>query len=220
MIFRLTKQTECRRLTFTGWLCVIVSIMLLSLFVFYNIHSFLAISKPVKAEILVVDGLLPGYAYDTIVKFIERDKYKYIITTGVEMDYIYTQADGFNSAELSYKILLTKNIINCHIEKAPADKAFIDRTFSSAIALRKWFRANGIKNQSFNLITLGCHARRSLLLYRKAFEGERKIGVISIMDQSYVSVKWYKFSQGVRTVLSETIGYIYNKIFFHPKVVL
>ncbi len=201
-------------------MCVLGSLVIILFLIFRNIHGFLAVSKPVKADILIVDGFLPGYAYDTIEKFIERDNYKYVITTGVEMDYVYTQADGFNTAELSYKILLSKEIKNCRIEKAPADKALKDRTFSAAIALRKWLLANGFDNQSLNLVTLGCHARRSLLLYRKAFEGEKKIGVISIQDQSYEPHKWYRFSQGVRTVLSETIGYTYNMIFFHPKVVL
>ena len=218
MKIQLTKRTECRRLTLQGWLCVLVSLLIIGLVFFKSIHSFLAVSKPVRADILVVDGLLTGYAYDTIVKFIERDKYKYVIATGVDMNYVYTQEDGYNNAELSYKILLTKKIENCRIEKAPAYKVIKDRTFTSAITLRKWLLDNNLKDQSINLVTLGCHARRSLVLYRKVFKGERNVGVISIEDLSYDSDKWYKYSQGVRTVLSEVIGYTYNILFFHPKV--
>jgi hypothetical protein len=218
MKIQLTKRTECKRLTLQGWLFLLVSVMIIGLVFFKSIHSFLAVSKPVRADILVVDGLLTGYAYDTIVKFIERDKYRYVIATGVDMNYVYTQEDGYNNAELSYKILLTKKIENCRIEKAPAYKVIKDRTFTSAITLRKWLLDNDLKDQSINLVTLGCHARRSLVLYRKVFKGERKVGVISIEDLSYDSDKWYKYSQGVRTVLSEVIGYTYNILFFHPKV--
>lgn len=218
MKIQLTKRTECRRLTLQGWLCVLVALLIIGFVFFNSVHSFLAVSKPVRADILVVDGLLTGYAYDTIVKFIERDNYKFVIATGVDMNYVYTQEDGYNNAELSYKILLTKKIENCRIEKAPAYKVIKDRTFTSAITLRKWLLDNDLKDQSFNLVTIGCHARRSLVLYRKVFKGERKVGVISIEDLSYDSDKWYKYSQGVRTVLSEVIGYTYNILFFHPKV--
>ena len=220
MKIQLTKKTECRRLTFSGWLCVLLFLTILLFLIFRNIHSFLAVSKPIRADILVVDGFLPKYAYDTIVRIIERDNYKYVITTGVEMDYVYTQSDGYNNAESSYEILLTKKIKNCRIEKAPAGKALKDRTFSSAIALRKWLITKGLDHQNLNLISIGCHARRSWVLYQKAFEGDQKIGVISIQDQSYEPDRWYEFSQGVRIVLSETIGYTYNIFFFHPKVVL
>jgi hypothetical protein len=220
MNFHLTKKKECRSLTIYGWLGVLGTIFLLLFLFFYNIHGFLAVTKPVKAEILVVDGFLTGYAYDTIAKLIERDNYKFVIATGVELDYVYTKEDGINNAELSYEVLLTKGIKNCRIEKVPAGKTLQDRTFSSAIALRRWLITNGLDDQSLNLVSLGCHARRSFILFRKAFEGEVNIGVISIKDQSYNSRKWYKFSQGVRIVISETIGYTYNKLFFHPKVIL
>jgi len=65
-------------------------------------------------------------------------------------------------------------------------------------------------------MTLGPHARRSRLLFQKAFGKEVKVGVISVEDRDYDPAHWWRSSEGVREVLGEAIAYFYAKFFFSP----
>ena len=51
---------------------------------------------------------------------------------------------------------------------------------------------------------------------QKAFGPSVKIGVISVPDPDYDPKHWWRYSEGVREVLGESIAYIYARIFFHP----
>ena len=70
--------------------------------------------------------------------------------------------------------------------------------------------------QKVDVFTLGAHARRSRLLFEKALGDEVAMGVIAAPDQTYDQDHWWRSSNGVRTVLSELIAYLYAVIFFHP----
>ncbi|MCF8380751.1 MAG: hypothetical protein K9H49_14350 [Bacteroidales bacterium] len=217
MKIRLVKQRVCYRLTFSGWVLIIGLNSLLVFFTLKYISTFLVVNKPLTTEILVVDGLLPGYAYDSIVKLIKKEDYKYLITTGVDVDYTFNSNEQFNIADFSYKILNTKKIENCQLLSAPAHFIDRDRTYSSAVALREWFITQRIFPGKINVVSFSCHSRRTWVLYRKAFNDFAEVGIISVKDQSYDYARWYYYSRGVRQVLSETIGYVYSIIFFHPK---
>jgi len=45
---------------------------------------------------------------------------------------------------------------------------------------------------------------------------EFQVGIVSIANPDYDSRHWWRYSEGVRDVLGETIAYAYAKIFFHP----
>jgi hypothetical protein len=63
---------------------------------------------------------------------------------------------------------------------------------------------------------LGAHARRTRLLFQKALGPDIKVGVIAIETRNYDGRHWWRSSTGVREVLTEGIGYLYSKFFFHP----
>jgi len=218
MKIRLVKQKVCYRLTFAGF-SLILGINLLALIVIIrSISAFLVVNRPLETEVLIVDGLLPGYGYDSIVSLVKKNSYKYLITTGADVDYVYNSGEHFNIAEFSYNVLSTKDIGDCKLYKAPAHNVVRDRTFTSAITLKNWFVRNKIFPWKINIVSFSCHARRTWILYRKAFRQYAEVGIITIPDMSYNYKKWYNNSKGVRMVLSETIGYIYSTVFFHPKI--
>ena len=43
------------------------------------------------------------------------------------------------------------------------------------------------------------------------------VGVISVPDRGYDPNRWWRYSQGVKTVINEVIGYIYTRFIFRPK---
>lgn len=215
MRIKLTKKAECRKLTLPGWICLFFILFWISVGYIKGVHPFLALNKPVNARILIVDGQFPGYGYDSIVKIIAKDHYEVVVTAGVDMDYTYISDENFNIAAWSYKVLSKKNIENCRLEKVPAGRAKRDRTYTSAVAVKNWMISNKI-NGDMNIVAFDVHARRSYILYKKAFKKHARVGVIALKDLSYDSKRWYNDSRGVRQVMSETIGYIYAGLFFHP----
>jgi hypothetical protein len=43
-----------------------------------------------------------------------------------------------------------------------------------------------------------------------------KVGIIAIPTPDYEARRWWRYSEGVRAVLGESIAYLYAKLFFHP----
>ena len=54
-----------------------------------------------------------------------------------------------------------------------------ERAYSSAIALRDWFREHKTPVSSINVLREGAHARRTRLLYQKAFDQNVTVGIIA-----------------------------------------
>ena len=71
--------------------------------------------------------------------------------------------------------------------------------------------------ESINVLTEDVHARRTRLLFRKAFGHEITIGIIAVPDPDYDSRRWWRYSAGVRDVFSETAAYLYARFLFHPR---
>ena len=102
------------------------------------------------------------------------------------------------------------------IVKVSVDSVRKDRTFASAVALRKWLLASGVPGKAVNVYTLGVHARRSLQLFREALGPGFTVGIISCEDPYYDPNRWWQSSEGFKTVICETLSYIYTQLFFSP----
>jgi hypothetical protein len=61
--------------------------------------------------------------------------------------------------------------------------------------------------QSFNVVTEDAHARRTRLLFQKAFGHGVRVGIISIPNRDYDAKHWWRSSEGVREVIGEAIAY-------------
>jgi hypothetical protein len=66
-------------------------------------------------------------------------------------------------------------------------------------------------------LTEDAHARRTRLLYHKAFGKTVTVGVIAVSTPDYDSTQWWRYSDGVREVIGESIAYIYARFFFWPQ---
>jgi hypothetical protein len=53
------------------------------------------------------------------------------------------------------------------------------------------------------------HLRRSALLFRRAFGGSVQIGTLPLPPIDYGPDDWFRCSAGVRSLLSESIAYLY-----------
>ncbi|MEO8890683.1 MAG: hypothetical protein ABI417_03960 [Coleofasciculaceae cyanobacterium] len=87
----------------------------------------------------------------------------------------------------------------------------INRTNSSAIALREWIANSELKIESINLYTFDVHSRRNWQSFKQIVP-DIEVGVIVLAPKSYDAQKWWMSSAGVKAIISETIAYIYASL--------
>ena len=203
----------------TTWLgkAMILFILILMVFIFVKtIHSFLSKNNPIATEILVVEGFIPDYAIEACMQVFQNGNYKTLIITGkkrlkgAHLD-IYENDGEFSAATLEKlgfdRSKITIVAIDQDIQR--------DRTYTTAVALRNWMLEHHSMS-SFNLATLDSHARRSQLLFQKAFKDQNQIGIIALENQSYDPDRWWQSSNGFREVTKECIAWVYARFFFNP----
>ena len=87
---------------------------------------------------------------------------------------------------------------------------------NGALALRDWFRDHNLVIHRFNVLTEDCHARRTQLLFQEAFGKKFTVGVIPVSNPDFNPKDWWRYSDGVREVIGESIAYIYARFLFYP----
>ena len=178
-----------------------------------GIHPFLAPTHPVTGGILVVEGWGPDYAMNAAAEEFARSPYQKIYVTGGPLEWGGPLSDYKSYAELGAAIL-GKSGLSSNVVAVPAPKVQRDRTYNSALALRKYLDEHGIPHSRVNLISVGVHSRRSRLLCQKAFGKGTRVGIIALTPMEYNPRRWWQSSQGFRAVMSETFAYAYVRVFF------
>jgi hypothetical protein len=180
------------------------------------VHPFLAPNAPVPSTTLIIEGWSGDATLElAITEFKERHYDKLFVTGGpIEMG---APLSKFNSyAELGAAILLKMGLNSNVVQAVPSPWVRQDRTYTSALFLRKWFEARGDTPATINLVSTGPHARRSRLVYQKAFGKRVRVGVLAMPVSDYDPNHWWRSSAGVRTVIGEAIAYVYARFFFWP----
>jgi hypothetical protein len=197
---RLVKEKECLVPTFFGWLVMLAALALCVTFYLRNIHSFLSISKPVKAQVLIVEDWLRPESLESAASEFNDHGYVLLLLLGEEKRWVVS-------------ILEKAGVDKKKIVTVPIQPVRKDRTFSSAIAAKNWLLSSGMSGEAVNVFVLGAHSRRSLMLFEKAFGSDFEIGVISCENVEYDPQRWWESSAGFKTVVDETIAYIYTQFF-------
>jgi hypothetical protein len=216
--FNLITRRERWGLTWRGWLLVLLAMMGGIASLLLTVHPFLALNQPVKSSVLVVEGWMSTGELHEVADLIQREKYQMVYTTGGPLDDRDDKNDESNTFALgAARQLCTFGIPQALVQPAPCLAWQRDRTYSSAVALREWLRSHGKTVASLNVATEGAHARRTLLMYESAFGGNgTSLGVISINNHFYEPDHWWRYSEGIKTVISEGAAYLYVKLLFHP----
>ena len=216
MTFALTKEHTGRRLTWMGWLLTILLIAG-ALFAFLaNLYPFLAPDKAPHDGVMVVEGWIHDFALDDAVRMYRSGDYSKIVCTGIPIE-TGSYIQQFNSyPEMTAARLRKMGIPDEQIIVTVADANKNDRTYLAAVAMREGIMAYNIGETNLHLVTVGPHGRRSRMLFQKALGKDYNIGVTCLDESSYDAEDWYKCSEGVRSVIGESIAYTYAKLFFHP----
>ena len=217
-LFRLTTIRERRVLTATGWATFLMAFGSVLVVIALIIHPFLAPIKPVEGDVLVVAGFLPNYALKQVKDQFEEGHYKLLVTVGGKYKTghpmaQYKSAADWTASRLNAQGVLLGKIIPVAITIYPRK----DRTYHKALAVQKRLNKAGFAQASIDVVSSGVHARRTWLLFEKAFPSV-DVGIISITPNSYDTSRWWLFSEGVRSIISESTAYLYARFIFSPSI--
>ncbi|MCX6873277.1 MAG: YdcF family protein [Verrucomicrobia bacterium] len=186
----------------------------------HRIHRFLAPDRPVSSDILVVEGWVPDYALKRGLDLSVEQKSRYLLLAGGTVRGEVNPEPGDTYANMAMKRLKRIGGDQPHVHPVPSPELTSeperDRTYGSALAVKKWLKEQGVSVRSINVLTMGTHARRSRLLFQEAFGPEVEVGVIAIRDREYDPRVWWRYSEGVKEVLSEGAAYLYARFLFQP----
>jgi uncharacterized SAM-binding protein YcdF (DUF218 family) len=205
----LIKRQQVWTLTAQGWVIAIAAIASVMFFSITHLYPFLAVTSPIKADVLVVEGWVTDYVVEQAFTEFKSGSYRQIFTTGGPVERGFYLAEYNNFAAIAAATLKKLGVQPEKVTVVPAPDVIKDRTHACAIALRQWLANSNLPIKSMNLLTSDAHARRSWLIFQQVLAPKIKVGIIAAKPVNYNPNKWWISSEGVRTVISEIIAYIY-----------
>ncbi len=196
-----------------GWLCIFAAAIGLGAIFLAALFAFLHVNEPIDSDVLIVEGWVDDDSVEVILELMSDNPDLRIITTGVPLSHWSALLPHDNYADLARMSLISSGAPEGRVFSAPAPDIRRNRTAAMARALRAFLLQNGIEADSVNIFTQGAHARRSLDIYRAVLKPEYDVGVVAIDSRHYTARDWWKSSEGVRSVLSESIAYVYNRTY-------
>lgn len=203
-------------LSWRGWLLLLAVLCAGGLILAARIHPFLAVTEPVGGDILVVEGWLPDHALQEALALFRRQPYRLLVTTGGPLDRGSHLSEYPTTADLAAASLRALGGERQRIVAVPAPAVQADRTYASALALGRWLSASGLAVDALDVVSLGAHARRTRLLFEKALGPGVRVGIVAVASGGYQAERWWAWSDGVRSVIGETLAYLYARFLFVP----
>ncbi len=184
-VLGLFSRRERWGLSLRGWLVGILGVMLAGLIWVLNIHPFLSPTQRMDTKILVMEGWVSRSTIRAAIAEFQSGHYEKIYTTGVPVPGTVGPDGGPDTmagfgADLLVKAGMSKELV----QVVPAHSLGRDRTYNSALALREYFRTNGLAGKNFNVLTEDAHARRTWLLFQEAFGRKAVVGIIAVPDRN------------------------------------
>ena len=216
-LFGIMNRKERWGLSSKGWLVVGVLIIALVSLSINGVYPFLAVTQRVNTNALVLEGWVHEYAVRAAVNEFNAGHYERLFTTGGPTVGTGGYTNDYNtSASVGAGHLKAEGFSPDLIQVVPSRVSGRDRTYNASRALRDWFEEHHMTVHGINVVTEEVHARRTRLLFQKALGKGIKVGIIAVPNPDYDPKHWWRYSDGVREVIGETIAYIYARLFFSP----
>jgi uncharacterized SAM-binding protein YcdF (DUF218 family) len=213
----LLNRKERWSLSWRGRLIFASALLLVGALCVNGAYPFLAVTHRVNADTLVVEGWINESAIRAAVKEFQSNHYQRLFTTGGPVVGTGGYINDFHtSASVGADLLRKNGLPNGSVRMVPSRVMDRDRTYGSAVALRNWFRDHNMAVSGINIVTEDLHARRTRLLFQKAFGKDVQVGIIAVANVDYPANRWWHYSQGLKDVVSESAAYVYARLFFFP----
>lgn len=164
------------------------------------LHRFLSKSKPVAANVLVMQGWIFDTMVDQAVAEINRGNYTKIIVTG-----------SGHVVQSGRKKLFDRGVGAQKIEIAPFyAKKNSHRTFREAHSLKKFLQQHYPDVRSINVVTSSVHGKKTYTIFKKVLGDSINIGIITCRSNFYNQDRLWMSPLGVKVTLKFFIGYVYG----------
>lgn len=202
------KHLPSKRSSRWKWIALGLSIAAVILFVLFA-HPFLAVTKRVNADILVVEGWIPDYMLAPTVQEFQQGGYSLLLVSGLVNDPALDNAaagtpDAVRTATRLHELgVAQKQILAC-----PAPFATWRRTAKTALAVEAKVAELQLNPTGVNVVTAGPHARETWVAYEHAFGQTMPVGIISIPKTNYPANRWWLSRQGLIWVPKDFIAWL------------
>jgi len=213
-VYGIFVRREAWRLSKRGWLLLLATLFCGAIAVRQGLYPFLDVSSPAQGECLIVEGWISQDNLKDAMAILRNPAYKRIYTTGGPFHDDWTGENQATFAHWGASKLNKLGFTNNEVQAIPCPLAQVDRTYTSALAAKDWFQTNGVQAASVDVLSVGPHARRTRLMFQKAFGGTVKVGVIALVPKKYDPEHWWRSSEGAKEVLGEAVGYLYARFLF------
>ncbi|EAZ92773.1 ElyC/SanA/YdcF family protein [Crocosphaera chwakensis] len=197
-------------LTLRGWLFFILVLILVLISFSLSIHPFLRVSRPIDADVMVIEGWVPDITIEGAIAEFQDKNYRLMITTGNEIGRGKYLSDYKTFADLAAATAIALGLDPNQVVSVPNKTVSVNRTAASAKVVKQWLLDSDLNIKAINIYSHDVHTRRSWLIFRTLLKPEIKVGAIAF-SPSY-SESWWKTSTGVKSMIMETIAYFYTKL--------
>jgi len=164
----------------------------------------------------VVEGWMDGDELRRAADTYRRGRYEELVVTGGPILDAPRNCGPRTYAERAAAEMRELGIVEPALVVMPSSATERDRTYRSALEVRRWLESLQRPASAVELASHGPHARRSRALYRLALGEGVEVGVLSVLPSEYDLTHWWRSSEGVKDMLAEATGYAWMLCCFHP----
>jgi hypothetical protein len=170
--------------------------------IFKAVYNYLSITKPIKAEVLVIEGWLSDCMLKDAAHELLRGGYAYCIVAG-QLDSSSYQVASLNRYGVDSTL----------IKLCPSKFHRGYSTFNMAASAYQWLKKHESRVTEINVLTGGPHGRKSWTIFKKVFGKNYRIGIISSSAELCDSDLWWSSKKGRRNLIKYGLGYVYALYF-------
>jgi uncharacterized SAM-binding protein YcdF (DUF218 family) len=207
---RFAQRREIWCPTWLGSFCIALVLAVPVGWWFVYGEPFLSLTQRCPADVLVVEGWIGGAGVRAAAAEFKQGPYRYVVATGGVSTAMGWEEAGRSYAERAHDELIRSAVPEDRIILAPSVDTDNQRTYESAVAVRRALAFKGIQPKALNVFTRGPHARRSRLVFAKVLQTQ--VGVVGWKPPGYEAFPWWRSSERAREFLTETAGYVYEAL--------
>lgn len=199
------------------------------------LYDFLAVSRPLGQDILVVEAWIPKEALAQVPSVLRSGHYRYLAVVG----YPEEASDKNSLADVAATELEklgcdVSTMVKIKVPFQSTRRSYVipvgvppswgvafrfqltRRTYACALAVSEWLQSARIPAQGVDVFTASVHARKSWILFQHALGDKYRVGIIAAPVKSTNFRCWLLSRKGIWLVPLELIGCFYAKwlIFF------
>lgn len=177
-----------------------------------GVHPFLAITRPVKADVMIVEGWIPDYALKRAAVEIKNGQYTRVLISGLLFEKGDPRFNYVSDSQRAMQDLVDMGIAPALLEPCPIPPPSFNRTSHMARKVRERMQTLGLKPEGINVVTLGPHARQTLVAYRRMLGAIAPVGVITYPKADYTPARWWLSPAGIKKTTKDFAGWLKEEL--------